>query len=144
MPWIGMPAAGMSRCGSTSCSKHSCRRSLPATMRVAPIWMISSPWLGFRPVVSVSNTVKASSVSGGRPARRRRRGREEVEVVVLGPAVAVQQRAGRIDGRAFGRQRQQEAEEGLVAHPFALEPEGAAVALHHVAHRQRAGLAGRR
>ena len=57
MPWIGMPAAGMSRCGSTSCSKHSCRRSLPPTMRVAPIWMISSPSDGLRPVVSVSNTV---------------------------------------------------------------------------------------
>jgi hypothetical protein len=57
MPWIGMPAAGMLRCGSTSCSKHSCRSSLPLTMRVAPIWMISSPSAGFSPVVSVSNTV---------------------------------------------------------------------------------------
>jgi hypothetical protein len=38
---------------------------------------------------------------------------------------------------ALAGQRQQEAEEGLVAHPFALEPELAAVALDHVAHRQR-------
>ena len=57
MPWIGIEASGMSRRGSTSCSKQSSRRSLPATMRVAPIWMISSPADGCRPVVSVSNTV---------------------------------------------------------------------------------------
>ena len=54
---LARDAAGTLRCGSTSCSKLSCRRSLAATMRVAPIWMISSPALGSRPVVSVSNTV---------------------------------------------------------------------------------------
>ena len=37
--------------------------SLPLTMRAAPIWMISSPPDGSRPVVSVSNTVKVSSLS---------------------------------------------------------------------------------
>ena len=57
MPWIGIPASGMLRRGSTSWSKHSPRRSLPLTMRMAPIWMISSPPAGSSPVVSVSKTV---------------------------------------------------------------------------------------
>ena len=57
MPWIGIDAAEIGRCGSTSCSKPSCRNNLPLTMRVAPIWMISSPADGSRPVVSVSKTV---------------------------------------------------------------------------------------
>ena len=35
----------------------SSRRNLPATMRVAPIWIISSPPAGSSPVVSVSKTV---------------------------------------------------------------------------------------
>ena len=69
-------------------------------------------------------------------------GSEQIEVVVLRSAVAVH-----IAGRTGGGHRrlgvgpgQQEAEEGLVAHPFALEPELAAVALHHVAHRQLAAV----
>ena len=63
MPWILVDASGSSRSGSTSWSKDSERSSLPLTMRVAPIWMISSPSDGLRPVVSVSKTVKASSDS---------------------------------------------------------------------------------
>ena len=57
MPWIGIEASEIGRRGSTSCSKHSWRRSLPLTIRVAPIWMISSPADGSSPVVSQSNTV---------------------------------------------------------------------------------------
>ena len=57
MPWIAIDASGIERCGFTSCSKLSWRSSLPLTMRVAPIWMISSPDDGSSPVVSVSNTV---------------------------------------------------------------------------------------
>jgi hypothetical protein len=49
--------------GSTNWSKDSDLSSLPLTMRVAPIWMISSPSDGLRPVVSVSKTVKVSSDS---------------------------------------------------------------------------------
>ena len=57
MPCIAIPSGGMSRPGFTSWSKHSPRSSRPLTTRVAPICKISSPCAGFRPVVSVSNTV---------------------------------------------------------------------------------------
>ena len=65
MPWMGMDAAGIDRPVSRtrmqsnvkSCSNDSCLISLPLSTRVAPIWMISSPSDGLRPVVSVSNTV---------------------------------------------------------------------------------------
>ena len=65
-----------------------------------------------------------------------RRGLEQIEVVVLRPAVAAHKAASRQLLLRAG-QGQQKAEEGLVAHALALEPELAAVALNHVAHRHR-------
>ena len=73
------------------------------------------------------------------------RAREQVEIVVLRPAAGVhERRVGVVAGRRRRRERQQEAEERAVAHAVALEPELAAVALHDVAHRRRAGLGERR
>ena len=57
MPWMRTDAGGSERLGSISWSKISPCSNLPLTMRMAPIEMISSPSVGLRPVVSVSNTV---------------------------------------------------------------------------------------
>ena len=66
----GSTPRGIARCGSTSCSKHSCRRSLPLTMRVAPIWMISSPCRRVQPGgLGVEHGVGSARPGGGRPAR---------------------------------------------------------------------------
>ena len=136
MPWIAADARSSGRRGSTSCSKHSWRNSRPLTMRSAPIWMISSPSDGFRPVVSVSNTVRLSSDERALVERARlRRGLEQVEVVELGATVLAADAPPR--AALGGRAGQQEAEEGLVPDALALEPELAAVALDDVAHRQR-------
>ena len=66
---------------------------------------------------------------------------EQVEVVELGPAGGLGRSGLGRDGGLPGRDaRQQEAEEGQVAGAVALEPERAAVALDHVAHREGIGL----
>ena len=67
-------------------------------------------------------------------------GLEQIEVVILGPA-AEREQFGRVELFPLARQRQQEAEEGTVTHPLALEPEFTAVPFHHVAHRQRRAFA---
>jgi hypothetical protein len=57
MPWMGMPSGRSGRRGSIIWSMLSLLSRRPLTMRVAPIWMISSPAEGSSPVVSVSKTV---------------------------------------------------------------------------------------
>ena len=57
LPWSGIDAGFSGHSASTSWLKISWRSSRLLTMRAAPIWMISSPFDGSSPVVSVSKTV---------------------------------------------------------------------------------------
>ena len=120
------------------------RRSLPATMRAAPIWMISSPLEGSQPGgLGVEHGVAqlARRAVGQRTRLRRASGTGRSRRTRAGSAWRRQRGGFQLGGAPA--QRQQEAEERCVAHALALEPELAAVAFDHVAHRQRRGL-GRR
>ena len=64
---------------------------------------------------------------------------KEVEIVELGPAVAAHV-VGAVELLLRRCGGQQKAKPGLVAGAVALQPEGAAVAIDHLAHRQCAGL----
>jgi len=64
---------------------------------------------------------------------------EQVKIVVLGPALVVHDLRG-FELLLLAGQRQQKTEKSLVPHALALEPHLAAVALDHVAHRQRRAL----